>query len=195
MLDEIIHERIKKVAELRKEGINPYPAHITRSHSIAEFLDNFSALLRSKKTATIVGRIKSMRVQGNIAFFTVQDQSGAVQVVIKKDTTNHFKTYKDVFDIGDFMWAQGAAFTTRRGEKSVLARRVHMASKALRPIPSEYYGLQDTEMRLRKRYLSTMLDVDERDLFVKKSAFWRAMREFLDGQQPPFYRMAYVCVS
>lgn len=177
MLTDIKTEREKKLNQLRAGGKNPYPARVKRTHTIETVQKEFQKL--SKKKISIVGRIMSLRDQGNILFADVKDGSGKIQILIRKGITKEFADIKKNADIGDFLEIAGTPLKTKRGEKSVESRSARIITKTLTPLPSEYYGLEDTEMVLRKRYLDTILDDTSRQLFVQKSKFWSSFRLFL----------------
>lgn len=183
MLEEIIAERKKKLEKLREAGINPYPATVGKTTPIGEVLKNFSKLASSKKKVSISGRITANRDIGNIVFFKIADESGVMQAVLKKDTTADFKLWRDTLDRGDFVKITGPVFSTKTKEKSVEAKTVVILTKSLRPLPTEYFGLEDEDARLRERYVDLILDPSLRDLFRKKSSFWAAIRDFLRAQK------------
>jgi lysyl-tRNA synthetase class 2 len=177
MLDDIVKERKRKLQQLKDQGVDPYPARVKRTHTLAEALKNFTKF-KSKKL-TVVGRIMSLRDQGNIIFADLRDGSGRMQVILAKKTTAEFTQLKKTADIGDFLEVTGTTLKTARGEKSVQAKNARIISKSMLPLPSEHYGLEDPETILRKRYLDSILSEETRELFVKKSAFWKNTREFL----------------
>lgn len=179
MLDTIIRERIKKLEQLKKEGLYPYPARVKRTHSIGNILDAFGALTRSKKTVITIGRVRSIRDQGKLLFVDIQDASFRIQVILKRDELKSFSLLKTTLDTGDFIQVKGKTLVTKRGEKSLEATSCVIVSKSLRPLPTDFYGLEDIETRLRKRYLDLVLNQETKDLFVKKSAFWASVRAFL----------------
>ncbi|MBI2025096.1 MAG: lysine--tRNA ligase [Candidatus Harrisonbacteria bacterium] len=169
MIEDIIREREKKRSELKKLGKDPYPATITRTHSIGEVLDSFADLSKSKKKVAIAGRVMGWRVQGGVAFADLRDENGKIQTVIKKDNLADFELLKNNLDIGDFLAVEGPVFKTQRGEKSVEAKKVTVAVKALRPLPSVWHGLKEVEERFRKRYLDTLLNADVKEKLAKRS--------------------------
>ncbi len=179
MLDDLIKERIKKGERLKAEGEVWFPATIKRTHRLEEILKNFSALNKQKKTVTVVGRIFGSRNQGSLIFADLKDESGAIQLVLKKDGVKNFATIRDTLDIGDFVEATGKVFTTQSGQKSIEVSKLKIIVKALRPIPSERFSIEDTETRLRKRYLDLLVHPELRELFRKKSTFWQTTRRYL----------------
>jgi lysyl-tRNA synthetase class 2 len=179
MLDDLIKERIKKRDALIAAGIEVYPASVSRSHTIGESLEQFEDFFNSKKEISVVGRIMGMRGHGGVVFYDLRDGSGQLQVVFKKDTGENFDLLRENLDIGDFISATGTLFTTQRGEKSLEALRVKVITKTLRPLPSEHFGLNDVETRLRDRYLDILFDPKVKEIFQKKAIFWNEFRKNL----------------
>ncbi len=181
MIESLRDERVKKLNNLKAAGINPYPAKSKRTHTIGEAIKSFGALSKAKKKVYLVGRIKSVRGQGGIMFMDIKDETGTMQAVVKKDTFKDLDFWRDNLDLGDFVEVNGPLFKTKRGEMSVDLKGIKMLSKSLRPVPSEYYGVQDAETKLRKRYLDILSSPQSKDIFVKKSIFWGETRKFLEA--------------
>lgn len=179
MLEDIIKERQKKLDLLNAAGVPAYPARVKRSLAIKEALKHFSALAKSKKKVSIAGRVMSIRDQGNLLFIDCADESGSIQCVLKKDYLLDFKLLKSVLDRGDFISVTGSLFKTKKGERSIEARLATVLAKSLRPLPTEWYGLEDMESRLRERYVDLILHPEVREMFRAKSLFWSSVREFL----------------
>jgi len=174
-------DRIKKLEEITKAGINPYPAKVKRDFEIKKVVADFESLTESQKTFYIVGRLRSKREHGNLAFANLEDASGTIQLAFsKKDLgVESYKNFLKLIDIADFIQVQGTVFLTHKGEKSVMVKDWQLLSKALRPIPDSWYGLKDEDEKLRKRYLDLLLNPELRDLFYKKSLFWEVTRGFM----------------
>lgn len=179
MLDDIVHERKKKLNLLKDSGVNPYPSTVGRTVSLGEALERFNALARTKKKLALVARVMGSRDQGKLIFADIQDESGKIQVVLKRDNLKNFGLLKDALDIGDFLSVTGTLFKTKSGQKSVEARSAEIVVKSLRPLPSEWYGIKDVEERFRKRYLDTLMNPEVKEKFVKRSNLVQYMREFL----------------
>lgn len=179
MLDEIMGERKKKLDTLRKNNIDPYPAQSKRTVFVRDVLDGFNAYSKNGKKVYLTGRIRSVRDQGKIIFSDLEDTSGRIQIILKKDTLKNFDTLKKSLDMGDFLEINGKAFLTKSGQKSIDVASAKFLVKSLRPLPKDFYGIEDVEIRLRQRYLDSVLNPEVRELFVKKSAFWSAIRTFL----------------
>ena len=176
MLDDIIAQRLKKKEALEKAGLDPYPAKTKRSAPLSAILAKWDSY--SKKPAvTIAGRVYARRGQGALMFLDVKDEQGALQVVFRKDNADQsFDLMLENLDIGDFVEATGPLTVTKRGEKSVDAKSVRIITKSLRPIPSEHFGIEDNETKLRKRYLDLLINPDLREIFRKKTKFWSTFR-------------------
>ncbi len=179
MREDLIRERKEKKTHLENEGISAYPARTKRTHTIGEVLSSFTTLQKSKKRVSIVGRIRSLRKQGKIIFLDIQDATGSLQGILQQGTTHNYTLHKKTLDGGDIIALTGTLTITQSKQKSIQAVKLQMLTKALRPLPSEYYGLEDTELRLRKRYLDALMNPEVRDIFKKKDAFWNAGRSFL----------------
>ncbi len=179
MLDDIMKERRKKLEAIEKAKLDPYPAEAKRTHTAATARADFEKLAKKEGEVTLAGRVTSVRDQGNIIFLDLTDETGKFQVVLKKDDLPKFDFWKSVLDTGDFISVTGILFKTKKGEESVAAKSVTMLSKSLRPIPSEWYGVEDIETRLRKRYLDLLLNEETKEIFRKKAIFWGAFRDYL----------------
>lgn len=183
MLEDLIGERRKKLEEIKKSGIDAYPAVSRRTLTVAEAHKKFAALAKSRKKVSLAGRIMGSRDQGNIVFLDLTDGSGKFQVVLKKDTLPKFEFWKSVLDIGDFISASGALFKTKKGEESLETKDAQILAKSLRPLPSEWYGLEDIETRLRKRYLDLLINPETKEIFRKKEVFWGVFRDYLKKEK------------
>ncbi len=174
-------DRLKKLTEIIKAGINPYPAKVKRDQEIKNILADFETLAESQKEFYIVGRLRSKREHGNLAFANLEDASASIQLAFsKKDLrADSYKNFLKLIDIADFIQVKGSVFLTHKGEKSVMVKEWQLLSKALRPIPDSWYGLKDEDEKLRKRYLDLLLNPELRDLFQKKALFWEVTRAFM----------------
>lgn len=180
-IEELRNVRIQKLEELKKQGIDPYPAESGRTHTIGDAIKNFEELASSKKVITIAGRIKSIRGHGKLLFGNLSDASGAIQFLLREDLVGAtaFAAF-DLFDIGDFLELSGNLAVSRTGEKTLEVQTLRILSKSIRPIPAEHFGLKDLETRLRKRYLDLLVNRETRELFEKKAIFWKTIRDFLE---------------
>jgi len=174
--EQIIHERERKLEELRKKGINPYPHNFDKQHVIRKCL----SLKLGAKTKT-AGRIMTKREIGKIIFADLMDFSGKIQIVFqdKKTMNKYFDFFKRYVDIGDIIGVEGKTIKTKTGQHSILVKKLTLLTKSLLPLPSKWYGLQDKEERYRKRYLDLIMNPEIKDIFIKKEKFWGTMRTFL----------------
>ncbi len=174
-------ERLEKIKELKKQGINPYPSKSNRADTIASVLANFTSSEEGKNKVILAGRILSKRAHGNLTFANLQDGTGQMQIAIsKKDIgTEKYKIFDKYIDMGDFVEIVGTCFTTHKGEKSVMAASFTLLSKSIRPLPEKWHGLKDEEELLRKRYLDILLNPETKDLILKRAKFWQAIRTFM----------------
>ncbi|HAG27204.1 TPA: lysine--tRNA ligase [Patescibacteria group bacterium] len=181
-LDDIIGHRKAKLENLRSAGYEPFPSETARTHSNHEALEQFESL--EGTSIILAGRIRSMRGMGKLLFLHIDDGTGRIQVLLKSDDIGgeRFAFFVDNFDLGDFIEATGKLFITKTGEKTLQAHDYKILAKSLRPLPSDHFGLQDTELKLRKRYLDILLDSETKELFVKKNKFWQSMRKFLSDR-------------
>lgn len=176
-------ERLRKLAELKALGVNPYPARAERTHELRDIASRFDQLEGSQ--ATVVGRITALRKFGKLAFVVIEDQSGSLQLFLRDGDVDGLDAHEGVIgleqlnllDTGDFVEATGQVIRTKTGEVSVAVRRLRILSKSLRPAPTE---LTNKEERLRRRYLDMRVNTEVRERFIRRSRFWQATRQFLD---------------
>lgn len=179
MLEDLIQERIKKREALLAAGKNPYPAKVKRDYDIRTLMRKFWLWSLTGKEISAAGRILGKRAQGGVMFIDLKDESGKMQVVANKKQMSEFSLFKDTLDIGDFISVTGKLFKTKKGERSINASDLTVATKTLRPLPATWYGFHDEEERLRKRYLDILFNPEIKDMIEKKSKFWNATRNFL----------------
>ena len=181
MREDIQKTKLEKLEKIKNSGMEAYPEKTKRSMTNAEALEKFSVLAEDKKEVTLVGRVKSYRLMGNIAFAHIEDGTGKIQTFFNKKTlgADLFKLFAASVEIGDFISATGVLFETKAGEKSLEVRAWTMLTKNIRPVPTEYFGLKDEEALLRKRYLDLMMNPETREIFRKKNIFWQTTRSFL----------------
>ena len=177
--------RLEKLKKIRAAGINPYPAKAERTHKINEALDEFDGLEKKKKNITIVGRVRSVRAHGALTFAHLEDESGKIQLALKRDEVGaeKYTEFQDFIDIGDFLEVHGAPFLTHKGEKTVLVKDFALLSKSLTPLPEKWHGLTDVEIRYRKRHVDLISNPEVRQIFERRSLIIKALREFFDSRE------------
>ncbi|OGH78176.1 MAG: lysine--tRNA ligase [Candidatus Magasanikbacteria bacterium RIFOXYC2_FULL_40_16] len=171
--------RLNKLSEIKGAGINPYPAKTDRTHSVSEALE-----VKEGGEVSIAGRLMMKRDMGKLTFCHIQDASGRMQIAFKKDDLGdeNYKLFTKKIDIGDVINASGERFITHKGEESVLVKKWDLLAKALLPLPDKFHGLQNEELRYRKRYLDLLLNPELRELFYKKAKFWDTARSFMKAK-------------
>ncbi len=174
-LEDLQKERLKKLKNIKSLGIDPYPSQSGRKHEI------FTARKMMGKKVVVVGRIKSFRKMGKIAFADIEDASGKIQLFFLQSELNGEKyEFLVNLDLGDFIESYGEIFKTQAGEISVRVSDYKLLTKSIRPLPSAWYGLKDVEERYRRRYLDLLMNPQVRETFVKRTKIITAVREFLD---------------
>ncbi len=177
-------DRLKKLAELKKLGINPFPAKAKKTYSINQVLTDFEVLQKNNTEIFLAGRLRSLRAHGNLTFTSLDDGSGKIQLAFSKKEigADSYKTFSKYLDIGDFVEAGGVCFLTHNGEKSLMVKNWKLLTKTLRPLPDKWHGIADEEEKFRKRYLDILFNPEVKEIFIKRARFWQAMREFMVSQ-------------
>jgi lysyl-tRNA synthetase, class II len=178
----MLREEREKKAHLLEAASRPlYPARTARTHSIHNVRENAVHLTEAGEQVTIAGRVMAMRGHGAVVFFDLFDGTARMQGVWKKDESDveAMQLFMDTVDRGDFVESTGTVFTTQRGELSVLVQGWGMLAKAVLPLPTEHFGIQDEDERYRKRYLDILLNEDVRRRVLQRSVFWNSVRRFL----------------
>ncbi|MFD2603086.1 lysine--tRNA ligase [Flavobacterium suzhouense] len=186
--------RREKLDALRKLGINPYPANLYPvDHTSKQVKNDFS----ESKKVVVAGRLMSIRDQGKAAFAQLQDSEGRVQVYINRDEicpgedkTLYTEVFKKLIDLGDFVGVKGELFTTQVGEKSIRVKELTLLSKTLRPLPmpktdadgNVFDSFSDPELRYRQRYVDLVVNPQVKEVFVKRTKLFNAMRNFFNDK-------------
>ncbi len=172
--------RILKLEKIAEKGINPYPYRYDRTHTAAGITQESEKLIESGKTVSVAGRIMAIRGHGHTSFGDLKDRTGKVQFYIKDEEVGEelFELFR-LLDVGDFIGLQGVVFRTRSGELTVRVENLTLLSKSLLPLPEKYHGLQDKELRYRRRYLDLIVNDEVMDVFVTRARIIDSMREFL----------------
>ncbi|ALJ06106.1 lysine--tRNA ligase [Pseudalgibacter alginicilyticus] len=183
--------RREKLTKLRELGINPYPANLYPvNHTSKQVKETF----QEGKKVVIAGRLMAVRIQGKASFAQLQDAEGKVQVYFNRDEiclgedkTKYNDVFKKLLDFGDFLGVEGELFTTKVGEKSVRVKDFTLLSKALKPLPLPkekdgvvYDAFTDAEQRYRQRYADLVVNPQVKNVFVKRTKLFNAMRSFFN---------------
>ncbi|MBU0531752.1 MAG: lysine--tRNA ligase [Candidatus Uhrbacteria bacterium] len=174
--------RRARLAKARELGVDPYPTSTNRTHEIGRVLDMFAELEKEKTIFSIAGRIRTIRKHGGLTFIHVEDETGRIQVAMKKDHvgTELYEQFHELFDMGDFVEVQGTTFVTKTGEQSVLANSYRMLTKTLLPMPEKWHGLSDVEIRYRQRYLDMIANEQVRNTFRLRSKMIELIRTYFN---------------
>ncbi len=185
--------RRQSLDELRNLGIEPYPAALYEVNAYStDIKDEFNE--DEKRPVSIAGRIMSRRIMGKASFIELQDSKGRIQVYITRDDICpgedkelYNTVFKKLLDIGDFIGITGFVFRTQMGEISVHAESLTVLAKSLKPLPVvkmkdgvEYDKFTDPELRYRRRYVDLVVNDNVKDIFIKRTQIFNAMREFIN---------------
>lgn len=193
-VSQLMGVRRDKLRKMKELGINPYPNKAKRTHTIQELRDKQDTFVEAEQQVIIAGRLVAMRRQGKIGFGNVMDETGRIQIFVRKDNVGeeNYDLFK-LFDLGDFVQIAGECFITKTGEYSVKASEVTMLGKGMRPIPTvkekvvdgqkqRFDEFADVELRYRKRYLDLLLNPQIKQTFETRAHILREIRAFLDGE-------------
>ena len=174
--------RREKLKALQEAGKDPFRiTHFERTHQSRQIVEQFDSL--EGQEVVIAGRMMSRRVMGKASFAHVQDKLGQIQIYVRREDVGeeNYAGFK-AWDIGDIIGVKGTAFRTKTGEVSVHATEVTLLSKSLQVLPEKYHGLTNVDQRYRQRYVDLITNPESRDVFTKRSAIIREIRNFLDGR-------------
>ncbi|MGD9344451.1 MAG: lysine--tRNA ligase [Candidatus Aminicenantes bacterium] len=178
--------RREKMQKLAREGVELFPHKVEMTHTIFDIVSQYKDLtneeLEAKKISVIVpGRILSIRKMGRAIFFHIADSRTKLQVYLREDKLGEEKFSQfSLLDIGDIISASGSLFKTRTGELTLLCQSFTFLAKCLHPLPEKWHGLQDVELRYRKRYLDLIMNPEQREVFRMRSAMISYIRRFFD---------------
>jgi len=191
-LSEQEQVRRQKLTRLREIGINPYPAaqyHVT--HSSKQAIANY----KEGEKVVMAGRLMRKKIQGSASFGEIQDGEGRIQLYFNRDEicpgedkSHYNEVFKKLLDLGDFIGVEGTLFTTQVGEITVSLTGFTLLSKALKPLPlpktdaegNTYDEFIDPEMRYRQRYADLAVNPHVKEVFVKRTKLFNAMRSFFN---------------
>jgi lysyl-tRNA synthetase class 2 len=176
--------RLEKVVELKKLGINPYPAKSNKQFSNSQIVEKFDEY--EGKEVILAGRLMAWRTHGKLIFGDIKDQSGTIQIVIREgdiqeELSSGFLGWEklELLDIADFVEVTGVVGKTKRGEISLMVKNIRILTKALRPIPRK---LENKEQQFRRRYLDLVVDESKFRMFERKAKFWKVQKDFLQNE-------------
>ncbi len=194
-LEEIRATRLAKVEQLQAQGLNPFAYQWPVSHRAAQLQGAHADLPPGEEvpgeTVAIAGRILARRVFGKLAFFTLQDESGTIQLYLDKATIQAtmgatqpeaFSQLKQLTDVGDILGVKGTLKRTDKGELSVKVQEYAILTKALLPLPDKWHGLTDVAKRYRQRYVDLIVNPQVRDTFRKRALITAHIRRYFEDR-------------
>jgi lysyl-tRNA synthetase class 2 len=180
---ELIQQRRDKLNGLKQSHIQLFPNDFKVSHTVHDiqtYIENQSKALKDESPIfAVAGRVMAINRFGKAAFIRFKDRSGQLQAYIRKDKIGDdaYDLFKQL-DVGDFVGLYGVIFQTKTGEWTLLANEFRLICKTVRPLPEKFHGLKDPEKRYRRRYLDLIMNVDVRELFIKRSRIVQEIRNF-----------------
>ena len=174
-------QRIQNMQKLRELGINPFPSESKKDYANRQVLENFEKM--KDKSITLAGRLMKLREHGKLIFGNIQDQSGQIQIALRKDILeekvkngqlgwHHLK----LLDVGDIVQVTGTIDKTQQGEVTLFVQLIKLIAKSIRPLPNL---IGDKETQFRRRYIDLELNTKHKELFKRKALFYKANRDFL----------------
>ncbi|MGE0078643.1 MAG: lysine--tRNA ligase [Bacteroidales bacterium] len=200
ILEELSEQEIirrQSLDELRKLGIDPYPAAMYPvTHTTEGIISDFESMCSQQANVCIAGRIMARRIMGSASFFELQDEKGKIQVYVKRDDicpgedkTLYNSVFKRLLDIGDIVGIKGYIFRTQMGEESIHAQELTLLSKSIKPLPivkekdgQVFDAVTDAELRYRQRYVDLVVNPQVRDTFLKRAKIINTMRDFFNSK-------------
>jgi len=193
-LSEIREARLQKANSLVSKGFASYAESFRVSHATKFLIQKFDYLENGQEVdfnVSIAGRVMAKRVMGKIAFFTISDQEGKIQLYLDKRIINRnlenqkllsFEDIKEIVDIGDWIGVYGTIKKTNKGELSIKVEKWEMLSKSLQPLPDKWHGLTDIEKRYRQRYLDLIVNPRSKNIFKTRAGCISFIRKWLDNR-------------
>ena len=190
-MSDLRDTRLEKAQSLRELGQGPYALTFAPSHRMAALQQEHADLPNGEErdvTVSVAGRVMTRRVMGKLAFFTLADETGTIQLFLEKaclevQKEGWFKQITSLVDAGDWLGVTGTLRRTDRGELSVKVTDWQMLSKALQPLPDKWHGLADVEKRYRQRYLDLVVSPQSRETFRRRALTVSGIRRWLDERQ------------
>jgi len=181
--NRLVQERIRKTNELRELGVNPYPYSYNPTHKSIDIKKKHEKLKAQEHTddeVCVAGRIILFRRMGKVAFLSIRDEEGDIQVYAARDILNNEK-YEVVkkLDMGDIVGVKGKIFCTKTGEVTIEATELVILTKSLQPLPDKHKGLKEKEIRYRQRYVDLIVNPQVREILKKRSLLTKAVRDFM----------------
>ena len=187
-IDKFIENRLAKLSQLEESGIPGFPNDFRPTKSTSDLVAAYGEMTAEElkeipEVFSVAGRIMTLRSMGKAAFLHIKDRAGLFQLFVRKNDVGEdsYAAFK-LFEMGDIVGATGRIMKTQTGELSLFVSEIRLLTKALRPLPEKFHGLQDIETRFRQRYVDLIMNDRVRELFVARSAIVKYIRSFLDDR-------------
>lgn len=195
-VEDLIASRKHKLEELKKRKIDAYPAKTSANYCAMKVKDDYEELVVANSKIVVAGRIMALREHGGATFLDIVDQSGKLQLLFRKDDLKDKYDDLKLFDLGDFIEASGGLFRTRTEEITLAVSEFKILTKALRPLPEQFYGLTDVETRYRERSVDLIVNPEVKKIFYTRSQIITSLRNglmergFLEVDTPVMQQIA-----
>jgi lysyl-tRNA synthetase, class II len=182
-----IRERLKKLEDLSRDGIDPYPSTFPVTHHAGDLVSRYEAAddatLAAAEPVALGGRVLSLRGHGKVSFAHLKDQTGKLQIYVRQDAVGEsaYQLFRRI-DVGDFLGVLGRLFRTKTGELTVQVAGLTLLAKSLRPLPDKWHGLSDVEVRYRQRYVDLIANPPVAELFRRRARIIAEIRRFFDAR-------------
>ncbi|MEA5571453.1 lysine--tRNA ligase [Calothrix sp. UHCC 0171] len=192
MSDDIRATRLEKAEQFRQLGINPYAYHWESTHHTVQLQEKFADLPSGEEVdinVAVAGRVMARRFMGKLAFCTLEDETGKIQLYLEKKAIeegmagtfeNAFKTIEKLIDVGDIIGVKGNIKRTQKGELSVFVKQFFILTKSLLPLPDKWHGLTDVAKRYRQRYVDLIVNPEVRQTFRRRAQITAGIRRYLE---------------
>lgn len=174
--------RIEKLNKIKSHGITPYPHKFEFTHTLNEIRSNSSDFIAKEVEVCVAGRLMRMRRHGKTVFADIRDSSDKMQLYFKSDIVGKKYEMLELLDIGDFIGVKGRVFETHTKELTILVSDFVLLAKSLHPLPEKWHGLQDVELRYRKRWLDLIMNPEMKKVFIRRSQIISQIRAYLDSK-------------
>ena len=175
--------RKEKVRKLRELGRNPYNNKLKKIWWTTQIKEKYDEIAENEdKPVEFIGRVMAKRIHGKSTFMHLKDETGQIQIYLRKDFLNDEYELVKLIDIGDFIYVKGPVFKTHTGEITIAVKKLDIVTKALRGLPEKYHKIQDVEIKYRQRYLDLIMDENSFQRFKKRSKIISFIRRYLESK-------------
>lgn len=181
-LEEIRNKRLQTREALIASNNQPYPSEVRRTHAIGDLIASFDECVQDGSSVVVIGRIQAIRSHGVLAFIDIADESGKIQLQFMQEVLGDRFSDIETLDTGDFIEATGTPTHSKRGERTIAITTHTIVSKAIRPIPSTWFGLKDIAQRSRERELDLLANPETKETVKKRSGVLKFLRNYLDAK-------------